>query len=78
MTTIIELSIRGNINIINNDTLELVSDDNLEMYERSIVNLLFEEKNIRLSDINKTFANSNKSTIQFTQKMDSIKECLSC
>ena len=77
MTTIIELSIRGNINIINNDTLELVSDDNLEMYERSIVNLLFEEKNIRLSDINKTFANSNKSTIQFTQKMDSIKECLS-
>ncbi len=76
MTTIIELNIRGNINIINNDTLELVSYDNLEIYEQSIVNLLFENKTIKFSDINNTFANSNKSTIQFTQKMSLIKECL--
>src|SRR5699024_12614690 len=27
-------------------------------------------------DINNTFANSNKSTIQFTQEMSLIKECL--
>ena len=64
MTTIVELNIRGNINIINNDTLELVSYDNLEIYEQSIVNLLFKN------------ANSNKSTIQFTQKMSLIKNCL--
>ena len=76
MTTIIELNIRGNINIINNDTLELVSYDNLEVYEQSIVNLLFKNKTIKFSDINNTFANSNKSTIQFTQKMSLIKECL--
>ena len=76
MTTIVELNIRGNINIINNDTLELVSYDNLEMYEQSIVNLLFKNKTIKFSDINNTFANSNKSTIQFTQKMSLIKECL--
>ena len=76
MTTIIELSIRGNINIINNNTLELVSYDNLEIYERSIVNLLFKNKTIKFSDINNTFANSNKSTIQFTQEMSLIKECL--
>lgn len=76
MTTIVELNIRGNINIINNDTLELVSYDNLEIYEQSIVNLLFKNKTIKYSDINNTFANSNKSTIQFTQKMSLIKECL--
>ena len=76
MTTIIDLNIRGNINIINNDTLELVSCDNLEIYEQSIVNLLFKNKTIKFSDINNTFANSNKSTIQFTQKMSLIKDCL--
>lgn len=76
MTTIVELNIRGNINIINNDTLELVAYDNLEIYEQSIVNLLFKNKTIKFSDINNTFANSNKSTIQFTQKMSLIKECL--
>mgnify|MGYP004640351711 FL=1 len=76
MTTIVELNIRGNINIINNDTLKLVSYDNLEIYEQSIVNLLFKNKTIKFSDINNTFANSNKSTIQFTQKMSLIKKCL--
>ena len=76
MTTIVELNIRGNINIINNDTLELVSYDNLEIYEQSIVNLLFKNRTIKFSDINNTFANSNKSTIQFTQKMSLIKKCL--
>lgn len=76
MTTIIELSIRGNINIINNNTLELVSYDNLETYERSIINLLFKNKTIKFSDINNTFVNSNKSTIQFTQEMSLIKKCL--
>ena len=76
MTTIIELSIRGNINIINTNTLELISYDNLEIYERSIVNLLFKNKTIKFSDINNTFANSNKSTIQFIQEMSLIKECL--
>lgn len=76
MTTIIELSIRGNINIINNNTLELVSYDNLETYERSIINLLFKNKTIKFSDINNTFVNSNKSTIQFTQEMSLIKKSL--
>lgn len=76
MTTIVELNIRGNINIINNDTLELVSYDNLEIYEQGIVNLLFKNKTMKFSDINNTFANSNKSTIQFTQKMSLIKKCL--
>ena len=76
MTTIIELNIRGNINIINNDTLELISYDNLEIYEQRIVNLLFKNKTIKFSDINNTFANSNKLTNEFTQQMSLIKESL--
>lgn len=44
MTTIIELHIRGNIKIINNETIELISRDNLEAYEKGIIELLFEKK----------------------------------
>ena len=76
MTTIIELNIRGNINIINNNVLELVSCNNLEPYEHSIVDLLFNNKIIKFSDINNVFAKSNKETLQFSEKMNSIKNCL--
>lgn len=76
MTTIIDLNIRGNIKIINNDILELVSLDNLEGYEREIVELLFKNNIIRLSDINNIFAKSNKETLAFTEKINNIKNLL--
>lgn len=76
MTTIIELNIRGNIKIINNDTLELVSLDNLEMYERNIVELLFKNNIIKFSDINNIFAKSNNETLMFTKKINIIKDLL--
>ena len=58
MTTIIELNIKGNIKIINNNTLELVSRDNLEKYEQSIVDLIFKKNIINFSDINNIFITS--------------------
>lgn len=76
MTTIIELNIRGNIKIINNDTLELISCDNLETHEKSIVDLLFKNSRIRFRDINNIFAKSNKGTLEFSQKMNQIKDLL--
>lgn len=76
MTTIIQLNIRGNIKIINNDILELVSIDNLEGYEKDIVELLFEKNFIRFSDINNIFAKSNKETLAFTKKINKIKDLL--
>ena len=76
MTTIIDLNIRGNIKIINNDILELVSLDNLEGYEREIVELLFKNNIITLSDINNIFAKSNKETLAFTEKINNIKNLL--
>ena len=45
MSTIIDLSTRGNIEIINNNTLRLLSTGNLELYESKIVDLIF--KHIR-------------------------------
>ena len=76
MTTIIELNIRGNIRIIDNDMIELVSCDNLETYEQSIVDLLFKKKVIKFSDINKIFSDSNKKTLEFAQKISIIKNNL--
>lgn len=76
MTTIIDLNVRGNIKIINNDILELVSLDNLEGYEREIIELLFKNNIIRLSDINNIFAKSNKETLAFTEKINNIKNLL--
>ena len=76
MTTIIDLNVRGNIKIINNDILELVSLDNLEGYEREIIELLFKNNIIRLSDINNIFAKSNIETLAFTEKINNIKNLL--
>ena len=77
MTTIIDLTVRGKIKIINNDILELVSLDNLEEYERDIIELLFKNNIIRISDINNIFARSNKETLLFTGKINKIKNVLS-
>lgn len=77
MTTIIELNIKGNINIINNDTLELVSLKNLENYELDIAKMLFKQQNIiKFSDINNIFAESDIKTLGFTQKLTKIKDLL--
>ena len=74
MTTIIELNIRGNIKIINNDTLELKSCDNLEIYEKSIIELLFKNNKISFKEINNIFAKSNKETLEFSKKICQIKD----
>ena len=76
MTTIIELNIRGNIKILDNKTIELISYDNLEKYEKEIVDLLFKKNIIKFSDINNIFSSSNKSTNEFSNKINLIKESL--
>ena len=73
MTTIIDLNIRGNINIINNDVLELVSLENLESYEKEIINLIFKKRIIQFNDINQIFSESNEKTLEFAQNINKIK-----
>ena len=76
MTTIIELNIRGNIKIHDNNTIELISYDKLEKYEKEIVDLLFKKNILKFSDINNIFSSSNKSTKEFSNKISLIKESL--
>lgn len=78
MTSIIQLNLKENIKIINNQTIELISKDNLEEYEKGIVELLFKNNNIiEFKDINYIFTSSNRETLNFTKKLNEIKEAIS-
>lgn len=76
MTAIIEASVKGNVKIINNKTIQLVSREGLSYIERQIVNMLFGSTNteITFSDINKMFARSNKDTTRFSHAIKDIRE----
>lgn len=77
MTTIIELSTRKNINIINNDTIELVSTNGLESYEKELVDIIFKDSRIiEFRDINRMFLESNTETLTFNSKITTIKNMI--
>ncbi len=78
MTSIIQLSIKGNIKIINNQTIELISKENLEEYEKGVIELLFKNSDrIEFKDVNAIFTSSNRETLNFTKKLSEIKEAIS-
>ena len=77
MTTIIDLHIRGNIKIISNKDIELITGENLEGYEREIINLLFKDfTKISFEDINNIFIDSNKATLKFSDTIKFIKDSI--
>lgn len=77
MSTIIDLSLRGNIEIINNDTIRLLSTGNLELYESKIIDLIFQDSNVvAFKDINKIFKKSNKKTVEFSKQVQIIKKLI--
>lgn len=77
MTTIIDLSLKGNIEIINNATLRLLSKRNLETYEEKVINLIFQNGEITtFKNINNIFKDSNSKTVIFSQKMADIKKLI--
>lgn len=75
MTAIIEFSIKGNVEIIDNKTVKLINYDNLKEYEKEIINLIFQNGNnvITFSDINKIFMKSISKTYKFSELLSSIK-----
>lgn len=71
MAIIIQISLKGNINIIDNNEIELVHKENLNKYELELVNFLFEKKTkISFSEINKIITNDLNS---FITTLSSIK-----
>lgn len=77
MSTIIDLSTRGNIKIINNEKIELISLNNLETYEKNIVELIFPRKIMTFESINTIFTKSNIDALIFTKKMSVIRDSIS-
>lgn len=74
MSTIIDLTTRGNIEIINNENIRLISKENLEPHELEIIDLIFQESTeIGFKDINIIFKNSNDKTFEFGKKIEKIK-----
>ncbi len=75
MTTIIELSIKGNVEIINNNTVRLLSLDGTNYIEKKILSFLFANHTteVEFSYINSLFAKSNKRTSMFSNVINDIR-----
>lgn len=75
MTTIVDLSLRGNLLIIDNDTVKLINKMGLKEYESQIVDIIFRENNcIKFKDINKIFIYYNDKVRSFKEDFKRIKK----
>lgn len=76
MTTIIQLSLKGNIEIIDNKTIKLIDRfNNLEEYELELLNLIFlpGKRIIEFSDINSIFSKSKDGAYIFAENLSRAK-----
>ena len=78
MTCLIELINKGNLKIIDNDKVQLIKMDNLEDYEKQIIDLLFseEEQEISFDQIKNVFIQDNLKTKEFINKIKNIKKSI--
>ena len=75
MTTIVDLSLRGNLEIINDDTVKMINKIGLKDYESQIVDIIFRENNyIKFEDINKIFIYYNDKVRIFKEDFKRIKK----
>ncbi len=74
MTIIIDLHLKGNLRIINNEYIEILNTQNVEPYKKNILDLIFEDKKIiSFKEINTTFKKSKEKTIEFSKVIAFIK-----
>lgn len=78
MTCMINLINKGNLKIIENDKLQLITDDNISEYEKKILELLFLQKGqiISFAQIKEVFIHDNKKTMEFSDKIKNIKNLI--
>ena len=75
MTTIIELHLKGNLRIINNEYIELLNTKNIEPYQEKMLNLIFGNKKvITFKEINNAFKKSKEKTFEFSIIIAFIKQ----
>lgn len=75
MSAIIQLHVKGNIEIIDNKTIKLNNYNNLKEYEIEILNLIFPvgARIVTFEDINNIFKESTTQTSEFSKNLSSIK-----
>ena len=74
MTVVVDLVTRGNIEVINNESIRLLNRNNLTIYEHEVVNLLFKEKNsIYFSEFKDMFIKINTKTKDIYINIGEIK-----
>lgn len=76
MTTIADLATRGNIEIIDNQTIHFINMVGLETYEEKIVNMLFQKETIQFSEIKDIFQKDNEATGKIYEQIAEIKELI--
>lgn len=77
MTVITDLIVRGNIDVIDNDTIELVHTENLTDYELEVVNIVFETSyKINFEQIKNIFIEINTISKEIFVKVSKIKKAI--
>ena len=75
MNVVIDLVTRGNIEVINNESIRLIHKDNLEKYEEKIISMLFEKKQqIHFYDFKDIFVKINSKTKEIYSDIKEIKD----
>lgn len=73
LTTIVELQIKGNIDIVNDNVIELLHKNNLSLHELYLVDMIFlDKKVITFNEINDRFVYSKFAKANFIESMSKI------
>lgn len=75
LATIVELQIKGNIAIMNDNVIELLNKNNLNSHEIQLVDMIFlDKKLITINEINDRFVYNQFTKVNFVESMSRISE----
>ena len=75
LTTIVELQVKGNIAIMNDTVIELISKKNLNAHEIQLVDMIFlDKKLITINEINDRFVYNQFTKVNFVESMSRISQ----
>lgn len=75
LATIVELQIKGNIAIMNDNIIELLNKNNLNTHEIQLVDMIFlDKKLITINEINDRFVYNQFTKVNFVDSMSKISE----